>query len=37
MHILIDIGKWLGFVAAGFALMGLLVVGVFSWLLNHPE
>ena len=37
MQILIEIGKWLGIVMAGFALTGLFVVGAFSWLLNHPK
>ena len=37
MHILIEIGKWLGIVTGGFALTGVLVVGALAWLLNHPD
>jgi hypothetical protein len=37
MQTLIELGKWLGMVAAGFTLLGLLVVGAMAWLLNHPD
>jgi hypothetical protein len=37
MQILIESGKRLAVVTAGFALTGALVVGVFAWLLNRPD
>ena len=36
MHLLLDILTWLGLVAAGLAVAGLLLVGVLAWLLNLP-
>jgi hypothetical protein len=36
MRILIEVGKWLGMVVIGFILAAAAVVGIFSWLLNHP-
>jgi formate/nitrite transporter FocA (FNT family) len=37
MHTLIEFGKWLGIVMAGFVFAGALIVGTLSWLLNHPD
>ena len=37
MQALIELAKWFAVVAAGFATMGLMVVGVLAWLLNHPD
>ena len=36
MGLLLDILTWLGIVAAGLAVAGLLLVGVLAWLLNLP-
>ena len=37
MQTLVEIGKWLGIVMAGFAVTGVVVVSALSWLLNHPD
>ena len=36
MDLLLDILTWLGVVAVGLAVAGLLLVGVLAWLLNLP-
>ena len=36
MELVLDIVKWSGIAAAGFAVAGMLVVGAMAWLLNHP-
>ena len=36
MQLLLDILTWLGLVAVGLAVAGLLLVGVLAWLLNLP-
>ena len=36
MQYLLDILMWLGFVAVGLGIAGLLLVGLLAWLLNHP-
>lgn len=33
----IGVAQWLGIVAAVLLLTGMLVVGVLSWFLNHPD
>ena len=36
MALVFDILKWTGIVAAGFAVAGMLLVGLLAWLLNLP-
>jgi hypothetical protein len=37
MDTLIDIVKWLGAAVGAVVVLGTLVVGALSWLLNHPD
>jgi hypothetical protein len=37
MQFLIEASKWIGVALAVVTAIGLLVVAVFSWLLNHPD
>ena len=36
MQLLLEILTWTGIVAVGFAVAGVLLVGVLAWLLNLP-
>ena len=36
MQLLLTVLTWLGLVAAGLAVAGLVLVGVLAWLLNRP-
>ena len=36
MQLVLDILKWTGIVAVGFAVAGMLLVGLMAWLLNLP-
>ena len=36
VQLLLDVLKWTGFVAVGFAVAGIVLVGILAWLLNLP-